>query len=713
MQIAINEEFKNPLGRWDGYDTYDFNQRAALANQQHTDLRSFKQLNTATGGPISNLSTLTVGSLDANIMTDMTGTVVVEPGEFWNSDTVGADSARQNFRTLRASLAANTTTTLYSRMDDYPVDISAYDSTDFISVALPNFTAASVDLPNSYLRLGDGTSFATVPFSDNVLSFATNSELRVPIGDFIGIDLSHITDVGFIIATTAAITFVAMSYRAVSENWQYLGSDYDTRYDKYRRTPPPNGDLSTAPAFAQPIIWRGSSPPSSDDPRPIDGEVGVVFRAGSITGTNQFAVYFRELTEDFLTMGDLDGEPMSGFDGNAQPDTGDARYNLTTQDNLGLYTQDQLDSRSQFDLERVPDYLSASWIQFLLQWTPTGTTISINNTESTVDTFSFGALTPMNYYLFTAKIEENSVQAKLYNLDAQNNVGTLVYDTTYLTNDDVFKRRKGRFGWWASLSDADAFIDSINDRGFVYAEYRSLPFKSITPIVGAELFAGTSPNTEHYESFVPGFYNRADFSTVARDTSHSTTGESWRIQDYGKQVFQGVETNPFTITDFTNTEISFDLFYPSSSIQAGNTVSVALLDEFRQRSIPLLMPQIVPDQWQHIRILMPIDKPIVTGQYRILIYGAIAQPTTWWIDDMSVFTRTVAWEGRAVIDDAWGSNDARWTPFLNVLNRDSGGILFPNRGTTLQVRAKGLSQSATINRIHFKPKYAELGRLIG
>lgn len=710
MRVAINEDFTDPLGTWNGYDTYDFTQRATLANQKHTDLRVFQQQNVATGGPISGLNPFTMADLADDTMTALTGTVIVEAGELWNTSTVGPDAARQNMRTLSASLGANTTTTIYSRMDDYPVDLSSYDPTDFISVALPSFTAASYDLPNCFLRLGDGTNFAQVPFSASVNPFPTNTELRVPLSAFTGIDKSHITDVGFIIKTTAATTFVAMSYRAVSKNWKFLGLDLETRYNKYRRTAPPNGDLTTSAVFPMPTLWRGSSPPAADDPKPIDGEVGVIFKVGSMTGTNQFAVYFRELTEDYLTMGDLDGDPMSNFDGNVQPDVGTARYNQTTQGNLDLYAQDELSGRSQYDIERVPDYLSASWIQFLLQWSSTGTTVTVTTTENVAYTFNVAALTPQTEYVFIAKLEENSARAFIYALDAQHNVGARIFDSTAIIDDFNFKRRKGRFGWWASLTDADAYIDAINDRGFTYAEYRSVPFKSITPVVGAELFAGTSPNIEHYESFVPGFYNGSNDSTVERDTARSVSGESWRVTDFGSQVFQGVETNAFLITDFANTEIDFDLFYPSSAIQAGGNIAVALLDEQRQRSVPLLMPQVIPDQWQHIHIRMPLDAMILTGIYSVLIYGTSPLPTTWWVDNMSVITRTVTWEARSVVDDPWDSNDARWTPFRNVLNRDSGGILFPRRGTNLQVRAKGVSPTAVVNRINFKAKYAELGK---
>jgi hypothetical protein len=709
MRLPINEEFDNALGRWDGYDAYDYAAREALKEQQHTDLRVFQHLNVATGGSILDLNPLTMSDLAADGMEDVTGSVIVEPGEAWNIDTVGPDPIRSNFRTLRAALAANTTTTVYSRMETNLVDLSDYEPDDFISVALPSFPAASLDLTQTFLRLGDGTNTVNVPFTASVLPITLNTELRIPLSAFAGIDLSHIIDVGFVFRSTAATTVVAMSYRAISKTWRFMSLDYDTRYQRLRRAAPRNGDLAAAPEFTQPIMWRGSSPPAEDDPKPIDGEVGVLFNTGSMTGTNQFAVYFREQTDDYLTMGDLNGEPMSGFDGQVQPDVGAARYNLTTQDDLGRFTQEELDNRIQFDLERTPDNVSALWTQFLFQWSATRSTITISNTEASTYTFDAPALTPGSNYIVVAHIEENEVRARVFAVDIQGNVGALIFDTTTVIDDNVFKRRKGRFGWWASLNDGDATVEAIHDRGFTYAEYRSVPMKSNTPVVGAELFVGTSPNTEHFEYFTPGIYNRNEYALVERDTAKSTSGESWRITDFGTQVSQGVQTNAFPITDFVNTEISFDLFYPSSAILAGTQIGASLIDAKNQRTIPLLMPEIVPDQWQHIRILMPQDQLILTGNYRLIIYGLGVAPSIWWVDNVNIFTRTVIWEGRAVVDDAWKTNDARWTPFRNILNRENGGILFPHRGTELQVRAKGIAQTAVINRIQFKAKYAELG----
>lgn len=173
---------------------------------------------------------------------------------------------------------------------------------------------------------------------------------------------------------------------------------------------------------------------------------------------------------------------------------------------------------------------------------------------------------------------------------------------------------------------------------------------------------------------------------------------------------QGVQSNIFTVSDFENTEITFDIFYPSTAILAGGSLQAFLLDPAGIYSINLPLPQIFPDQWQHVRMRMPFGQTVLTGAYRFVLVQDTATPSTWWVDNISIPSRSIAWDGRAIVDDPWNSNDARWTPFRNVINREGGGVLFPHRGTTLQVRGRALLQDATINRVQFKPKYSGLGR---
>ena len=96
----------------------------------------------------------------------------------------------------------------------------------------------------------------------------------------------------------------------------------------------------------------------------------------------------------------------------------------------------------------------------------------------------------------------------------------------------------------------------------------------------------------------------------------------------------------------------------------------------------------------------------------MLLLQPFSGASTWWIDNPHIVERGVIWDGRGVTDDAWNTRPANWIPFFDNYNNDNGGVMFDRRGTQLQVRGRARRQDARIDRIQFKPKYAELGRLI-
>lgn len=717
MRIDLTENFDDTLGLWDDYDAYDFDQRERLRTQKHTDLRTFYQ---------GDIVGATIGDLDLELMSDLegvevgsiSGTVIVNPDEAWRAETTGeaswsygSDALFSNYRTLRLMIGEAGDTTVYSTMADYPVDVSSYEDDDLISITVAEFPLAALE-DSSGLLIGDSDLDIIIPFTQSLNTLVDgNLEILLPVSSLGDLDRTNIVKVGFFISTTGVATFCVAGLRVIDKDWEAGSVEIDTRYGRLQKLAPRSGDSAALPEFTQPVVWRSSNPPELDDPKPINTEFGVLFGVGDLSGTNEISLYFRELTEDFLTMGDLDGFTMGSFDGGPQPDVGSARFNPVTQSDLEIFTQSDLEARTQIEIERTPDSNSSSWIQFQLQWQAGSETITIKNTEDPGYTFSTGGLFEADgHYLFLTRLEETEARAYLYEVDVKGNILSMIYDTRLIADDSQFKRRKGRFGWYADLEDPTASIDSIRERGSVFAEYRSLPFESKTPVVGAELFATTTPKTEQYQYFVPGYRNGPLYSTVERDTNRSTSGESWRITNQGSQTYQGVMTNVINIVDFENTEIEFDMYWPSPALDAGSTPTAFLVDDKYIRQIPLLLPNIIPDQWQHIRILLSSVGTELTGNYRVAIVDTRAIFSTWWIDKMSVSTRTISWDGRAVVDDPWKSNDARWTPFRNVLNQSRGGILFERRGNQVQVRAQARDQSASISRIQFKPKYAELGK---
>lgn len=724
-QDPLTEEYGSTTGDFVlDYSTYQTVDQQNLALLKHRDIRVLQQGDITTARNMLDLDTFNNTFLDTLTMTQLeSSTTVIRKGEGWTTGTVATDAARANFKILSLTLIAGTVTT--SSVDTTtPVDLlTDFADTDHISIALPSFPLAQVTQASSFIDFTSNPTgnFATGPTASVALSASTvaliagNSEFRVNRSAFNqnSINLSAITGVRLRIVATGAATLRVAGIRLLKSTWVQGANGVDTRYGRLRKGLARNGDTSQA-GFTWPILWRATTPQSTHDPKPIDGETAVIFNTGAMVNSNQFTIYYRELTEDFLTQLDIDGLTQAGLDGRQQPDIGTAMYSSRTQTDIEAFSQTQLDADSQFDLERKPDYLSASWINYTFTWSAAAASVTIQNTESgggpSAGTYVFpiAGLTANTDYIFFSNLEENSAQATLFKLDSSLRVGDKVFDSTLITDDGAFPRRKGRFGWFAQFGDGDATIDSITMRKVTYAEYRSLPFASNTPVVGAELFASGSPNIEHFQSFVPGPYNAID-TTVARDAGRSTSGLSYRVDSLGTTPNQGLSTNYFLISDLHDTEIQFDLWYPAEAAVA--PLIPYLVDRFR-RIIPLSMPRVVPDQWQHVRIVPPFGQTIITGTYQFVLFQPTAIASSWWVDSPTVFSRSIVWEGRAVVEDPWQSNDARWVPFRNVLNSDSGGILFARRGSQLQVRAKATQQAAHIDRIQFRPKYAELGRFV-
>lgn len=707
-EIALTEEFNNTRGQYTNYDAYDIASRAIVRNQKHVDIRVFENGNTSTPQTVVGLSVENNTTLAAQTMSQVQGAQVIKRGEGWTSGTVGKQADRRNLRGISLPLTSGTTTT--TSISD-PIDLlTGFDDNDFISVALAALPAA-VTLASSYVDFtsnsaGDFTAgpTASVPFSSSSPAVTTgNTELRVLRSALSGIDLANVTGVRFRIASTGVATFRALAIRLLSKDWTYITTDQDTVYGQLRATVPPNAD--TTVSGGTPIsMWRASDLPGEDDPRPIDGEVGIIFNTGSMTSGNNVKYYFRELTEDFMQMLDLNSLPMASFDGAVMPDVGQARYNGRSFDEIDLFDQNQLDEQTQFTLERTPDSLSASWVSFTVQWGTTNS-VTIGNSEGGAYTFAVTGLTANTTYAIFASLEDTAAQLAIYALDSAGTVGTKIFDSMTIDDNFTFKRRKGRVGWSATLGDGDSYIEAIRDRGSTYGEYRSLPYESFTPIVGAELFATATPPTELVSTMAPGPFN-GESTKVTTDSSRTTTDQSYRVQILGDRPMQGVQSDSFNLSDFANNRLTFDIYYPSG---AGSLIAFLLSGS---RTVALTLPTIKYDQWNSVKVNFPFGQNLLSDQYRIILMQPEAVAATWWIDNVHMYKRSVVWDARGSRENPWHSNPPRWTPFFENHSKENAGVLFERRGKHLQVRAKARRQHVSISRIQFKPKYAELGRLI-
>lgn len=699
-KLTLSEPFDNDSGRFDNYDAYT--ELANVSNLKHRDIRVMQQ-----------------SSLTAAVALRTSR----RAGESWTGGTVASDSSRGGLRVLSASLVVGSNV-IQSIMSGYPVDLlSDFEDNDIISMALPAFPASSITQSTSFLdfsshpdgSFSDSQQVSSVAFSSSLTALTdANSEFRAPRSAFTksGFDLSKVTAVRLRVTATGAATFRLMAIRLMGPDWTLGQVDFDTRYERLVKTVPRNGDIN-ASRFTQPILWRSQEPSNEADPKPVDAEMAITFNSGALVYSNSVSIYFREVTEDFMTMLDLNGLTMAEMNGRVQPDVGTARYTSRTMDDLAQFTHNQLYGETMFSLERKADYLSASWINFILTWTASSTELKIGNTESGnsaltgLYTFpSISLLTPNTDYVWFVKLDEHKASSAIYTVAADGSLGTLVFDSGEIDDDIALHRRKGRFGWHANVADGSAYVEGIRVRKLSYAEYRSLPFQSITPVEGAELYYAGSGNVEHFTGL--NAYRTVDEVLINRDSSRSTSGSSWRLDNLAAEAAQGVMSNSFDLEDLEDTEISFDVWYTADST---NPLKAYLYSE-SERLIEIPMVTVTPHQWQRVNLKVPTGHRMFTGTYRFVLLQTLGAPLSWWIDSVSIFSRSVVWDGRAIVDDPWKSNaeEARWVPFKNALNDSNAGIMFAYRGKELQVRAKAAHPSAHIDRVQFKPRYAPLGR---
>lgn len=728
MSVPITERFNDSLGRFRNYDTYDPAVLALVDKQKHVNIRSFF---TPTSYEVTllELGTYIMTELDSFTMSELDALSEQGLSEGWTTGTIAENSSYGYYNTLTLTAGGATTLTTSSVLTTIdgavaPIDIlTGFADTDNIVIGFAGYTAADIDPAQSYVDFtsnstGDFTAgpTASVSFTSGGLTSNAPDSFIAARSAFNqnGINLGSITGVRFRIKTTGATTVVILGgIRILDPNWQRLSLDVDTITDRLVVTPPTSGNYADSFVDSLPVLFRSDLPSGLNDPKPIDGEIGVMFYTGHVaSAVNKVTLYFREQTTDFNAMVDLNGLEMGDLDGLPQPDTGTAAWNVRTQTELEIYDQSELDGDEQYDLERSPDSVSQSWIAFEFKWGTGGVSLKVLNSEG--DIFADptpGSVSNDQRHIMVAHLEGNTAWVEVYEVDVNGNIGTKIAttldDTSGPYSDFDIKRRKGRYGWKAELNDPNSWISEISSRGMMFAEYRSKPLRSLTPVVGAQLFSTFTEPSNLFTGFGPGPFNTSS-TTISQDISLSLSGESTKISNDPSAPLQGIQTNLFDIESYENLDINFDIYCSSDS-----PVFAFLMNEERTSYIPLTMPSIHPNHWNHVT-LNPrnySNDPYMQGYHTLALLFPNVQAETWWVDNMKIEKRAVVWDGRGVVDDPWLSNNALWTPFERMYNDPNKGILFTQRGKELQVRAKATNQDATISRIQVIPKYAELGRI--
>jgi hypothetical protein len=616
------------------------------------------------------------------------------------------------------------------------VDIeTGFDDNDFISLSFPAYPLATIDEANSTVDFTSHPSgnFAIGP-TDSVSFTATevplvagDSELRFKRGLLSTIDKSKVTGVRFTIEASGAATFRCTSIRCLHKNWVYAPVDLDTLSGELVNPVTRNGSATrTYDASLNPFprVWRSDIPPGDSDPTPINASLVLRFNPGALGGTNIISTFLRERALDYMTMLDLNGTPLAELNGNPMPDYGEAKYVARTMFDLDAIADSQpglnvdtgavfgagltmadLDGLPMFDLERKPDALKAAWIELRLTLEDPTSTLEVFDAESVTPyySFDFNALRDIDYSMFI-DLWENTLQVRIFETFG-NEIDDLKFDSTKITDPEIFKRRKGRIGWQASLEDGNTVVHSLEPRGLSFAEYRSHPFESLTPVVGAQLVTSSSADTDLFKGIDPGPWGGQFEGYPDRGP------EAFVIRNTANLPLQGIQSNSIYFDDFANTRISFDLLVTQAALDVGN-ILVFLWDGV----FPIVLPisPLVGDAFNSIEVdLAPFAPTLLPGNYSLVIVQSLTGlPNDWIVDKLSVLRRNIAWSARNYADNPWFEDDTDWVPANETLNQPSGGVLFHERTNRFQIRGEALRQNSYIDQVRAIPKYAELGRIV-
>lgn len=706
--IAITEEFDNAFGQFRFLDSTVGDEK--LQGRKHVDLRSF--YSDLIEVPLAMYSlAFDMTEFDTFDMGDLEGVEVIRAAESWTNGTNGPDAAFGLRNTLDWDLVVGLNET---ESTAEAIDLSGFADTDTLVVSFANFPGTDLNLASCTLELEDeDANIVSLSFAD---ADATDGPQGVswPVSELDGISP---TIVRFSFTATGIATVVVGNIRILASTWTATKLDMDTRTARLVSIFERDG---TDPTENLPKLWRSDEPSGPGDPLPVDSRLAINFFTGAQAAPNRLSLFLRGRREDYITQLDLDGtdlglEEVPAFGENQhtldsrghQPDYGAAVYNPRPQIDLEELNQESLDTYVQAHLERAEDLVSESWIKIDLLFGTVDDEIIIGTTETLNDEELFrfpipvDTLADQTQYLFTCDLEANSVECSIFTLDPDGSVDQIpIFTTGLLTNDFLLKRRKGRIGWELDLGSQDVWVESIRSRGLSFGEIITNNFESFTPVEGARVFSGGSPDVRVPTLVVP--FGEETTLEVDKYNARSSDG-SFKVQAVG---LSGVQTNRNLFEDFANTSISFDLFYPSA-----NSLLLAGMQNERGYIIPLVLPTITRNQWQTITIRPTQAIKEQSGSYRFLLLQATTgQP--WWIDNFNIIQRSVSWAGRASLNDAWGRENNRWTEFHGLVNSEVDGALFPERGFWTQMRGRALVQNAAIEKVYIKPKYSELGRLV-
>jgi len=727
----IADTFSSPNGRWLEYWTPDGVADSAWIDEViHADLRSFINFDIERPRTQSELDQLsqTLLELDPPYGTQFNlESQRIVAGEFWEASgtgvypnpnwitydgasyganeakllKVGLISSPANLRALTLTadgnaIDADLVSSIPVDTDDVtnPIDCSetlfgpsahlviTFDST--ADITLSSLTAAS-----SYVQLSSNTdgSFTSAnqvgdsPEDGESVKLAFSASVggthwvAVPISSFLRdtFDITAVTGIRIHIEKAASTDGHTMrllhGIRVIEDLTDYQANDrkidFDTRHRVIKNQVALDG---TTIGTNIPKLIRSASDDPDNDPRFIDGSVGVFFcTGGALTqaGTNSIDLIFRE-----GTFGGLESHMVARLE-----------WDLNGAASYRVFRYDGNDGANVL----VGDTTLTSW----------GVTLD-RAIDEDVEA-GRGIVVDSGRYYFSATAVGASVELRLHESDERNGIGSLVAQV--LLSNPAYKGRLGRCGFSASFVDYDAYIDELAEGTIGYGTIRSRVFRSPTPVDGVQLIANTTPDV---------MLTQGVFWVDVREQFIDTTKSPSGLGSYRSK--SGLVTSNFLIDDWKHSYIRANIWVGSGSTPDTQPYILMESTSLDENGDPIRfrinLEHLQPTRWNEVYIdLLPYRNQYASLFYRMsILVPQDAGIGHFWVDDLRVGQRTVEWEARATAD-------GRWRSFRNYVSDPFGGIHFPpeERGRDLQIQGTALTPTARIVNYKVIPRYAQLG----
>jgi hypothetical protein len=287
-------------------------------------------------------------------------------------------------------------------------------------------------------------------------------------------------------------------------------------------------------------------------------------------------------------------------------------------------------------------------------------------------------------YWLVVDQDDSNISASIYIADGVWR-GALVYTTG---SQAIHTSERGYIGYSYEPYNYDFTLLSIAPQDLEYAHFESTPLTSVTPIVGATVFAYNSQAIDYLTDVTLDQSGDASVTTEDQITILTRTGTNW----YGGMIAD----TPVILGDSDHAYVTGEVF--PVDVVRGQLILV-LADA--NLSVAWLQPilNLLPNQWNEFTLdiagnLSPIP-------YYFYLHQTGFYADTYRLRNIKLASQSIAWEGSA--------DSINWQPFYRALNDPYSGVKFTNRGNRAKIRATAMSDDAWLQGYELTPHYGYPG----